>query len=171
MNSSLQPREYRPIVLSRRGEWIAWGSTLLMGATLVILSIRGEQVGLWVPFITIVLLLSALSMSLGNWMDRQSLIKLDATNISYRNGLRNVVMAWQEIQEVRVIPARWGKKVQVIGNRSYFAFQTYAEVKVLDDVKGRMGFKEGEEILRQIILYSGLQIVDRPGEGYYYARE
>jgi hypothetical protein len=46
-----------------------------------------------------------------------------------------------------------------------------AELKVLDEVKGRMGFVEGDEILRQILLNSGLQIVERPGEGYYYARE
>jgi hypothetical protein len=29
----------------------------------------------------------------------------------------------------------------------------------------------GEEILRQMVLKSGLQIVDRQGEGYYYARQ
>jgi hypothetical protein len=39
------------------------------------------------------------------------------------------------------------------------------------ELKGRMGFAMGEEILRQLVLKSGLQIVDRQGEGYYYARQ
>jgi hypothetical protein len=171
MYSPTQPGEYRPILLSRRGEWLAWSSTVLIVIAWVVLYIRGSQVGFAVPLLTIILLLSAMSISLGNWMDRRTVIYLDETGVSYQNGLRNVKMAWQDLREVRVIPARWGKMVQVIGTQAYFAYQTLAELKVLDEVKGRMGFVEGDEILRQILLSSGLQIVERPGEGYYYARE
>jgi hypothetical protein len=171
MDQPTEPREYRPILLSRRGEGVAWVTTFLLIIAWTILYFRSEQVGYVIPFLTVILLLSALSISLGNWMDRQTVMYLDEDGISYKNGLRNVRMAWLDLQEVRVIPVRWGKKVQVIGSQAYFAFQTLAELKVLDEVKGRMGFVEGDEILRQILLNSGLQIVERPGEGYYYARE
>ena len=104
-------------------------------------------------------------------MDRKTEMRIDNDRVAFTNGLRNVEMTWEEIQEVRAIPARWGKKVQVIGEKSYFGFQTLAEVTMMEEVKGRFGFVEGEDILRQIVLSSQLHIVERPGEGYYYARE
>jgi len=171
MLENLETRIYRPIHLSRRGEIIAWGSAVLLAGAWLILRITGQEVNFSVPILAIFVLLSALSISLGNWMDRKTLIKVKENAISFQNGLRDLELAWSEIKEVRVIPARWGKKVQVFGDRRYFAFQTLGEVKVGGEVKGRMGFPEGDEILRQIILKGGLQIVERPGDGYYYVRQ
>jgi hypothetical protein len=45
------------------------------------------------------------------------------------------------------------------------------EVKIQGEVKGHFGFTNGDEILREIVLRSGLEIIDHPGEGYYYARK
>ena len=55
--------------------------------------------------------------------------------------------------------------------KAYFEFRTLGEVKVAGELKGRMGFGEGEEILNEIILNSDLQRIDKSGNGYYYARE
>jgi hypothetical protein len=157
MESAEKEQIYRPILTSRRGELIAWGSSFLVVILWLVLGATGQQVMLAIPVIAVILFGAALSISLGR--------------VAFTNGLRNVEITWEEIQEVRAIPARWGKKVQVIGEKSYFGFQTLAEVTMMEEVKGRFGFVEGEDILRQIVLSSQLHIVERPGEGYYYARE
>lgn len=171
MESAEKEQIYRPILTSRRGELIAWGSSFLVVILWLVLGATGQQVMLAIPVIAVILFGAALSISLGNWMDRKTEMRIDNGRVAFTNGLRNVEMTWEEIQEVRAIPARWGKKVQVIGEKSYFGFQTLAEVTMMEEVKGRFGFVEGEDILRQIVLSSQLHIVERPGEGYYYARE
>ena len=171
MESTVKEKIYRPVLTSRRAELIAWISSLLVVILWLVLGATGQQVMLAIPVIAVVLFAASLSISLGNLMDRKTELRIDNSRVAFTNGLRNVQMTWEEIQEVRTVPARWGKKVQVIGKKSYFGFQTLAEVTVLGEVKGRFGFVQGEDILRQIVLNSQLHIVERPGEGYYYARE
>ncbi len=164
-------KEYRPELLSRRGELIAWGSTLILGIGGLVLRLGGQPVPGVVFFLGVFLLLAALSISLGNWMDRHTLIRLDGKGIEFSNGLRHVYLPWQEIRQVYVLPSRWGDKVQVFGARAYFHFRTLGEVKVQGEVKGRMGFEKGEEILGAILLNGQLHAVERPGEGNYYVRQ
>jgi hypothetical protein len=61
--------------------------------------------------------------------------------------------------------------VQVYSERSHFSFYTLGEVRIKDELKGRTGFEQGEEILQALVANCGLQRVDFPGEGYYYARQ
>jgi hypothetical protein len=164
-------REFHPELLSRKGEMIAWGSALLVGLAWLVVGLKGQPVILAVPILTVLLVLSGLSISLGNWMDRHTLISIREDGITFKNGLRNGVLKWQEIRQVRVLPVHWGKKVQVFGEKVYFEFRTLGEVKVQGELKGRMGFAKGDEILRQIVLSGNLHIVDQVGEGYYYARD
>ncbi len=174
---------FHPELTSRRGELIAWGVTLLVGAAWILLLSTGREVHFAVPFLAVVLLLAALSISLGNWMDRRTLLRIDDGGIAFRNGLRDVRLAWERIKQVQVLPARWGKKVQVVGEEAngqsaHFDFLTLGEVKVLGEVKGRIGFREGDRILEQILERSGLHRVDKEHAGpaaqnksYYYARD
>ena len=164
-------REYRPELIPRRGELIAWVGVILTGLTWVVLAVSGQRVVVMIPVLFILLIFSAFFISLGNWMDRQTMISMKDGEVEYRNGLRQVRMRWMEIREIRVLPGRWGKKVQVYGEDSYFTFHTLGEVRLRENVKGRMGFEQGEEILRQLILRSGLQIIEEQGDGYYYARQ
>jgi hypothetical protein len=169
------PIEYRPVMLPRRGEFIAWTLALLVGAAWLFLEVTGRVVFLAMPILLLFLLFSAASISLGNWMDRRSVLRLDRTGLSFQNGLRNVHLRWEEIQEVRAWPAQWGKKVEVIGAKTngvkaHFSFRTLGEVRVQGELKGRMGFEKGEEMLREIIQNSGLETVEHPGEGYFYTR-
>ncbi|HEY5670190.1 MAG TPA: hypothetical protein VIS10_09355 [Anaerolineales bacterium] len=163
-------REYHPELIPRRGEWIAWGSTLVVSAAWIILRLSGQSVFVAVPFLAITLLLVAMGISLGNWMDRRTVIHLGDDGVKFDNGLRNVNLSWPEVHQVRVLPSRFGKKVQVFGEQVYFSFRTLGEVHLQGELKGRMGFEKGEEILRQIVLMSGLQIMEREGEEIYYIR-
>jgi hypothetical protein len=171
MSSEPRIREYHPELLSRRGELIAWGSAALVAATWLYLLFRGQEVTLAVPILMVFLFLAGTSISLGNWMDRRTVICIDPNGIEFHNGVRNVQLTWSEVEEMRVLPTRWGKKVQVFGNRIFFEFRTLGEVKIGGDLKGRMGFEEGEEIMQEIIVNSDLQVIKESGESYYYARE
>ena len=173
MQAPDQIQEFRPELTSRRGELIAWGSTLLVGAGWAALIVTDNRVPGSVPFLGVLLLLAALSISLGNWMDRQTRLQLGPQGIAFQNGLRKVHLKWDEIRQVQVYQGRLGQRVSVIGPNSHFEFHTLGELKVQGEVKGRMGFAEGERILHQILDAAGL--VPKPDsqstDPYYYVRK
>ncbi len=163
--------EYRPELLSRRGEYTAWVLALVVGAAWLILVWLQRPVFLAVPILEAFLLISALFISLGNWVDRHTLIRLSDNGVVFRNGLRDVELIWPEINQVSVLPGGWGKKIEVVGNHLHFQFRTLGEVKMQGDVKGRMGFSDGEEILSTILSKSGLKITKQAEGGSYYGRQ
>ena len=164
-------QEYRPELISRRGEWVAWSCALLVGIGWLVLRWFGRDVSISMPLFAIVLMLAALSISLSNWVDRQTVMRMNANWIEFHSSLRHVRLLWPEIRQVRVSPSRWGNKVQVIGEHAHFSFRTLGEVWFQDELKGRMGFEKGDEILHEIIDSSGLKRVsEQDGERAYYAR-
>jgi hypothetical protein len=168
--------EFRPQLIPRRGELIAWLGSLIVGAGWVILAAFGQDATILIPIVFILLSLVAASISLGNWMDRKTRLSLEPGGVVYHNGLRSVRLDWAEIQEVHVFPAQWGRKVQVIGDRAYFGFSTLGEVRVNDRLLGQTGFAEGETILQRIIENAHLSQVQPsqaglPENSYYYARK
>jgi len=171
-NSQLEAQSvFRPELLSRRGELIAWGTSILVFLGWLILSLNGRRVPFAVPFLWITLFFAALAISLGNWMDRKTELRLDAGGVTYKNGLRYAALKWDEINEIRVFPSKWGKKVHVLGARAHFNFRTLGEVKVQDEVKGRMGFAEGDKILSVMLEQTNLKELAGPGSGRYYGHE
>jgi hypothetical protein len=176
VESSPEVRDFRPELVSRRGELVAWGSALLVGGAWLALARSGQGVNPMVPILAVPLFLAALSISLGNWMERNTLLRLDREGVSFQNGLRNVALKWNEIHQVQVVPAQWSRKVRVVGEKGHFSFHTLGEVKVGGELKGRVGFAAGEIILKHILDRSGLREVAHPnagrqGAGYYYTRE
>ena len=172
----IESRAYYPELAPRRSEFIVWGSALLVNGSWILLIIFGQQMSFWLPLLGIPLFLIALGISLANWMDRHTKMSLDLEGVYFSNGLRHVQLKWQEIQEVRVLPAQWGKKVQVFGDRTYFGFHTLGEVQAHGKVLGRTGFVDGELILKQILSEASLSEVRQVEvggqlEGDYYSRE
>ena len=171
-NSQLEDQSvFHPELLSRRGELIAWGTSTFVFLGWLILSLNGRQVPFAVPFLGIILVLAALAISLGNWMDRKTELRLDAGGVIYKNGLRYAALKWDEIFEIKVFPSKWGKKVHVLGATVHFNFRTLGEVKVQDEVKGRMGFAEGDKILSVMLEQTNLKEIAGPGPGRYYGHE
>lgn len=171
MSNQTADCEFRPELLSRRGEVTAWGLALVVGATWLALIWLRHPVSPAVPILEAFLLLSALFISLGNWVDRHTQIKISESGVLFRNGLREVELSWPEIIQVRVLPGGWGKKVEVVGDRLHFQFRTLGEVKMQGDVKGRMGFSDGDEILSTILSKSGLEATKQAGGGVTYGRQ
>jgi uncharacterized membrane protein len=176
MKTPLEKSEFKPELVSRRSELIAWGSAVVVNGAWLLLIVFNQSMSFWLPILGIPLLLIAIGISLGNWMDRKTIIKQDEKGIYFSNGLRHADLSWDEIKEVRILPAQWGEKVQVFGEEVYFAFHTLGEVKSNGRVLGRTGFKDGDRILKHILDKSGLsesQQVDLGDqqEGYYYSRQ
>lgn len=176
MNGPQDNQKYRPELIPRRGEAIAWLGTLIVGVAIAILVLTGNPVSFWLLLLGVPLALVSIGISLGNWMDRHTVMQLSAQGVNYTNGLRKVEFRWHEIRELRVLPAQWGKKVQVFAEGAYFGFHTLGEVSAGGRSLGRTGFKEGEQILKTILDKTGLKLVQQvevggTQEGYYYARQ
>jgi hypothetical protein len=163
--------EYYPELLSRKGEITAWFSSALVFAGWMILRLNHRAITPAIPFLGIFLILSALGISLGNWMDRQTRIQIFSDSIHYENGIRNARIQWTDIQQVQIISSPWGKKVRVIGQNSHFNFRTLGEVKVQGELKGKMGFPDGEFILAYILEKTSLSLVNQNGNTRYYAHK
>jgi hypothetical protein len=176
MEAGPETREFRPELISRRGEMLAWGAALAVAAAWIVLLISRQGVNWMVPLLGIPLLLVALSISLGNWVERKTLLRLHPEGVEFQNGLRHVRLNWDEIQQVQVLQAQWGRRVRVIGERGHFQFLTLGEVKMHGEVKGRVGFAAGESILAQLLERGQLRLVPPtdsalPSGGNYYARK
>jgi hypothetical protein len=162
--------EHRPELTTRRGELFAWITALLALVGWLILELAWRRTLPGVPFLTVFLWLAAMSISLGNWMDRRSRIVIQAEGIIFDNGLRHAELVWGEINQVQVFDSQWGRKVRVVGEKAHFDFRTLGEVKVQGQVKGRLGFAHGEAILQLILECTGLKEIEHTGNGTYYAR-
>lgn len=164
---------YQPVLNSRRSEIQAWILTFVLAATIIFVPIESGMVKVGGYVLIGFFGLSAMAISLGNWIDRRTFLGMDENGINFRNGLRNVQFRWEEVEKVQVRPSKVGDKVLIFGNRSYFSFQTLGEIVRNDEVKGRMGFEKGVEILNTILHYSDLEKEQKKqAEGYYcYLRE
>jgi uncharacterized protein (DUF58 family) len=162
-------REFRPELLPRRGEIMAWLAGIGMLVGLFFATARWGSVSFVFWLFAAFLLFSALSISLGNWMDRRSVIRLDSNGIAFENGVRSVRLSWPEVQNVAVIPTRLGKRVQVQGAVSHFTFKTMSE-STLSGQQLRTGFADGQEILETVLKECGLQLKAEKGGMVYYAR-
>lgn len=160
---------YRPELLPRQGEINAWGLALFASVGMAALYLRG-QIPSWSWFFIAFLYFSAASISLGNWVDRHTCLTLSPEGVFFENGLRKVSLAWAEIRQARVLPARWGKTVQLMASSGHCEFSTLGEVEFRGELRGRTGFSQGEAILQQIVAASGLNRRELQGEALLYSR-
>jgi hypothetical protein len=170
MEAERAVQEFRPLLIPRRGELIAWASAVLTWLVWMALSRQGSSLSLIFLGLGILLLLSGLLISLGNWVDRKTVIRIDEHSIEFYNGLRSLRLNWDEITKISVNPGTWGRWVQVYSSHPHFSFRIVGEMRYKGEVRGRMGFEQGEEILRLLVQNSRLQAVDQRGEGVYYTR-
>jgi hypothetical protein len=160
--------KYYPEIISRRGEYTVWILLLVVIAGWIILMISGRAVPTAVYMLGGFFLLAGLSISLGNWMDRRTLLEIKPGGIVFTNGLRYCDIIWDNIVAVEVHPSRWGKKIHVRARDSHFFFRMQGEVKIGGEIKGRMGFEDGDKILDAIIERSDLKLEKTTEMGEYY---
>lgn len=171
------PREFAPERIPVRGEITGWSLALVILATATVLRVSGSQWANLGLTLAILFILSAASISFGNWMDRKTVIRLSRSGISYSNGIRHTNVGWSEIQAARVLPAQWGaRQIQVLGEtprgKVHFEFRTLGTIHYQGQERGRTGFTDGEFILETILRMARLQPVPSDNPAYsYYARK
>jgi hypothetical protein len=163
-------RIYRPATIPRQGERNAWIFTGFAVVIDVVLFWRNGGLPVWATLLTGFLLLSAFFISLSNWSDRKTILALEPDAIEFRNGLRNVRLKWDRVENVRVLKDRWGPRVYVSGADTGFNFRMLSEVQMRGKVGGQMGFPEGQTILENILKASGLSLEKTEDQDLYYAR-
>jgi len=163
-------KDLRPELNSRRGEGTAWILTLIVTFAMGVLywQLGKTPIAAWVFWGF--LFFAALSISLGNWMDRKTLMRVGVDGIAFKNGLRKVALNWPEIEKVNVLPLRWGRSVQVISSGSHFEFRTLGNVQYQGEVRGRLGFAEGQAVLDEILKSTNLDLLKEEKGSYYYSR-
>jgi uncharacterized protein (DUF58 family) len=177
LTESPTPSEFTPERLPLRGEITGWVLAFVILTTATLLRMNSSSWAGMALILAIVFVLSAASISFGNWMDRRSVIRIERGSITFKNGVRYTELTWKEIQAVRVLPAQWGaKQVQVIGEsprgKQHFEFRTLGTVTYQGQERGRTGFAHGEQILETILRMANMQPVPSDNPTYsYYARK
>jgi hypothetical protein len=163
-------REFRPHLSARSSEITTWTLVALTGAAWWFLS-RGDSIApSFITWMFSIFVFVALGTSLGNWMDRQTVLRLTSQGVEFSNGLRNVKLKWDAIRAVNVTPSRWGQSAHVVGETGHFQLRLSSEVNLLGRVKEPIGFADSQEILHEVIERSGLMRVEHDQPGSYYAR-
>ena len=170
MANQLNEREFFPEKLPIRGEKVSWALTGVSGVTWLIMTMANIPVFWFIPALFILFLFSSLIIRLGNWMDANTAICLHDTGINYKDGLRNISLSWNEIDQIEIFHSTFGKKITVKGSNRRFNFRTLGVVEFKGQVKGRLGFSEGEMILKIILERSHLSTINKSSSGYYYTR-
>lgn len=156
----MNEKTYHPEQMPRQSEWVAWGLAVFSLPGLFFLGMAGFSS--WIAnFFVGFLFFAALSISLGNWVDRRTRLTLTSGEIAFTNGLRSVRLAWRDIHEVRIFPGRLGSRVQVIGLQAHFEIKMPGEMKYEGETRARIGFAEGAQILSNIIERAGLRETER----------
>jgi len=168
-SDAVKIRTYHPLLLPRRGEVIAWLCALMCIFAWVILDWAQSPVFIGLQILAVVLIFIAAAISLSNWVDRHTALQINASGITFENGLRKAAMDWKSIRKVEVVDTPWGKKVQVLGDNTHFDFRTLAEVILNGELKGQMGFVDGDQILKEIIQKASLKEIssDEVGRVFY----
>lgn len=165
-----QKQLFRPLPTSRRAEASSWFLVLLSAFGWWALNSQGSSLATFMLFFLLIFLFVAAGTSLSNWIERHTQLELYPEGLHFRNGLRNIQLKWDEIQQVHVLPSRWGKAVHVIGEQQHFHFQLAGEVMFMGREREKVGFEEGEEILRTILEKTGLRPVQSDRPGRYFMR-
>jgi len=160
---------FRPDVLPRRNEFIAWGVFILAAVAFLIFR-TNDQLPAWVAYGVALLFVLAAGLSLGNWMDRRTQLAFSVEGLEFQNGLRHIKMSWRDVQSVQVAPSGVGKAVRVTASRGRFSFTVSGGMRLLGKRRGKFGFGEGDELVKEIVRRSGLPLAGHNGTSYYYAR-
>lgn len=171
MKDKGESKLYRPIPAPRTGEGNAWILAFLVFLIWFFMRISGQTIPWSVSLFLIFLIFAASLISLNNWVERRSIIMIDSQGVHFKNGLRKVTLKWDAVENVWVKPAVWGKRVRVSGKGGQFDFHTLGEVKYKGMVKAQTGFAEGDELIRLIVLNSGLSIAEDLGNTISYTRK
>jgi hypothetical protein len=165
-------QEYKPVLISRRSEFTAWFITFCLVFFLVF-NQNAAAAYHWVTLLLVLVGLSAVTISIGNWRNRHASIALTADTIVYSNGITKISLRWGEIRRVEVVRAHFGDKIFVSGEEQSFHFQPLGTISMMEKFPQQVGFEGGDQILETILMKTGFSegTLQQTDTGYYYSRD
>jgi hypothetical protein len=142
---------------------------LIIGALVYVQIAHGLTVS-WMWIFAAVMLFMSLSISLGNWMDRRTILTLEAGGVLFTNGLRAVNIPWGDLQMITVRPTRWGKTAHVLGRNVHFNFSMFNKMEFQGRTQPAAGFVDGQNILDAMIRSAALTRSSVEDQVYSYSR-
>lgn len=172
MNPGDVPLEFKPNPGSRRPEWLSWSLAALLAGLAVWLGTSGGPAvfGAWA--LCAYFGLSALVMSLGNWVERNTRLTLREAGLTFRRPFQTVEMAWDEIRRIEVRKGPVGGRIFVTGGTDRFSLRLAHQVEIRGRIRDRYGFAESELIVQTMIEKANLKREPMPFDGgTYYGRD
>jgi hypothetical protein len=165
-------QEFKPLLTPRRSELTAWGLTVLMSLVVIFAPLKGLGKSGGMIFL-VFLGFSAVMMSVGNWVERNTYLRIEDDRVTYYNGAKEVSLGWEEITRVEVLSSRFGDRIIVSSESAGFRYQSLGNINMNGKISGRVGFEHGEQILEMILEQSGLARAERrqTDRSYYYSRD
>jgi hypothetical protein len=156
MAKPVESQTFRPALTSRKGEIGSWVSFFIAVFSGWVLLRQGSSLVWFIALFAALFLFVAIGTTLANWMERKTILTIQPEGVFFTNGLRRVFLKWEEIKELRILPARWGNSVHVIGDQAHFHYLLGGQVSVMGRGRERIGFTQGEQILKILMSRTGL---------------
>jgi len=85
-----QSLEYRPELISRPRGVFRLGNGAALAGYLAGTHLTNTSIFGGLSFLTVLLVFSGMAISLGNWMDRRTILRVESNGVWFDNGLRGV---------------------------------------------------------------------------------
>ena len=161
------PQTLKPIQNPRRSEMTAWFLSLCL-ILILIFSTEGGFFKVGGIILCTFFLISAVIISLGNWQNRKTVLRLSRDQIWYFNGIKESSLSWEEIQRVEVYSGRFNDKISLVSDSGIIRFDIVNLEHFDQDKTPNYGFKEGVKILNSILDQTDFNEKKQNRLGYYY---
>jgi hypothetical protein len=142
----VEPETFRLWIGSRRGEYVAWVCSLVMGVMSGFLYWRDEPLPCMGIGLFTIFTIAAGLMSFSNWLERKTFIRVDSNGVVYASPIRNVRMEWSRVAYVAAAKSGPSWKILVAGGGGHFHYRTEGMVRAGARGTLRLGMKEGTRL-------------------------
>lgn len=158
---------YKPRINSRRPELMAW----IFSLSIILFLIAQPQTGFFAiggVILAVFFIFSALTISIGNWVNRKTELSFNKDEICFYNGIRKTCFQWEDITRMEIYPGRFNDKISLLKEAERLNFDVIGSNETIPPSSPRYGFEEGEKILDIILDRTNLVNQRYEGQGYYY---
>jgi hypothetical protein len=142
---------YRPALAPLKGLILAWALSLALVGSVAAMRLLGAPV----PWPTWLMLgfftLAAALMTTGRWVDGRTIIEAGPRGLRYHTPLHEVKIPWQELRELRLLPAGRTWRVVVLAERGRVPFRVMRSPAAQESGPPFIALPRGETLLRGIL--------------------
>lgn len=162
----------KPEAGSRRPEALSWAFAVVLFGILFFMrpELQALRFGAWA--LGLFFGFSGAVMTLGNWLERNTSMRLNLQEIALVRPLQTLGMKWDEVDRVDVMTKSNARRVFVQGRGVKFSFRPATRVEIRGKIRDEYGFLESEKIIETILTMAKISEIRHDlVNGYYYAKE